>query len=44
MVQINAIKSIQTLLNGDHILILKNGNEIRASGTYKAKIKELKQG
>ena len=44
IVQINAIKSIQSLLNGDHILILKNGNEVRASRTYKEKIKELKEG
>ena len=43
IVQINAIKSIQSLLNGDHILILKNGNEVRASRTYKEKIKELKE-
>ncbi len=42
IVQINAIKSIQSLLNGDHTLVLKNGNEIRASRTYKEKIKELK--
>ena len=44
IVQINMIKSIQSLLNGDHILSLKNGSEIRASRTYKDKIKELKQG
>ena len=44
LVQANVIKSIQSLLNGDHILILKNGNEVRASRTYKEKIKELKEG
>jgi len=42
IVQINAIKTIQSLLNGDHILILKNGKEIRASRTYKEKINEMK--
>ena len=44
IVQTNVIKSIQSLLNGDHILLLKNGKEIRASRTYKEKIKELKEG
>ncbi len=43
IVQANAIKSIRSLLNGDHILILKNGSEIRASRTYREKIKEWKQ-
>ena len=43
IVQINAIKSIQSLLNGDHILTLKNGDEVRASRTYKEKIKDLKE-
>jgi two-component system LytT family response regulator len=42
IVQINAIKTIQSLLNGDHILILKNGKEIRASRTYKDKINQMK--
>jgi two-component system LytT family response regulator len=42
IVQINAIKTIQSLLNGDHILILKNGKEIRASRTYKEKINQMK--
>ena len=42
IVQINAIKTIQSLLNGDHILILKNGKEIRASRTYKEKINRMK--
>jgi two-component system LytT family response regulator len=37
------IKSIQSLLNGDHILILQNGKEIRASRTYREKIKLLIQ-
>ena len=42
IVQINVIKTIQSLLNGDHILLLKNGKEIRASRTFRQVIKELK--
>jgi two-component system LytT family response regulator len=42
IVNINCIKNIRSLLNGDHMLFLKNGNEIRASRTYKDKIKLLK--
>lgn len=38
------IKSIQSLLNGDHILVLKNDKEIRASRTYREQIKKLKEG
>lgn len=41
IVQTKGIKSIQSLLNGDHILFLKNGKEIRASRTYRQKIKKL---
>jgi len=41
IVQMNAIKSIQSLMNGDYILLLKNGKEIRASRTYRQKIKKL---
>jgi len=41
IVQTNAIKSVQSLLNGDYILSLKNGKEIRASRTYRQKIKKL---
>ena len=43
IVQVNAVRSIQSLLNGDHILLLKNGKEIRASRTYKEKIKKWKE-
>ncbi|MBD0285787.1 MAG: response regulator transcription factor [Flavisolibacter sp.] len=42
IVQVPFIKSIQSLLNGDHILVLSNGKEIRASRTYRDKINELK--
>ena len=41
IVQMNAIKSIQSLLNGDYVLLLKNGKAIRASRTYRQKIKRL---
>lgn len=41
IVQMNTIKSIQSLLNGDYILLLKNGKEIRASRTYRQKIKKI---
>jgi two-component system LytT family response regulator len=42
IVNINYINSIQSLLNGDHMLLLKNGKKIRASRTYKDKIKALR--
>jgi two-component system, LytTR family, response regulator len=42
IVNLGCIKSIRSLLNGDHMLLLKNGKEIRASRTYKDKIKALK--
>ena len=41
IVQLNAIKSIQSLVNGDYLLLLKNGKEIRGSRTYRQKIKKL---
>jgi two-component system LytT family response regulator len=41
IVNINCIKSIHSLLNGDHQLVLKNGKEVRASRTYRDKIKNL---
>ena len=41
IVQMNAIKSVQSLLNGDYVLLLKNGKEIRASRTYRQRIKKL---
>jgi two-component system, LytTR family, response regulator len=41
IVRIDQIKSIQSLLNGDHLLLLKNGREIRASRTYKERIKSI---
>lgn len=43
IVNISCIKSIQSLLNGDHELVLMNGKKIRASRTYKEKIKGWKQ-
>jgi two-component system LytT family response regulator len=43
IVNINFIKSIQSLLNGDHLMQLINGKEIRASRTYRDKIKSLKK-
>lgn len=42
IVNISCIKSIQSLLNGDHKLVLANGKKIRASRTYKEKIKGWK--
>lgn len=42
IVNISCIKSIQSLLNGDHELVLANGKKIRASRTYKEKIKGWK--
>lgn len=42
IVNISCIKSIQSLLNGDHELVLANGRKIRASRTYKEKIKGWK--
>ncbi|HYF31746.1 MAG TPA: LytTR family DNA-binding domain-containing protein [Chitinophagaceae bacterium] len=42
IVNIGCIKSIQSLLNGDHMLTLANGKKIRASRTYKEKIKNWK--
>lgn len=42
IVNISCVKSIQSLLNGDHELILANGKRIRASRTYKEKIKNWK--
>ncbi|MGB8191923.1 MAG: LytTR family DNA-binding domain-containing protein [Chitinophagaceae bacterium] len=42
IVNISCIKSIQSLLNGDHELILSNGKKIRASRTYKERIKGWK--
>ena len=41
IVQLNTIKSIQSLVNGDYLLLLKNGKEIRGSRTYRQKIKKL---
>ena len=41
IVQMNAIRSVQSLLNGDYVLLLKNGKEIRASRTYRQKIRKL---
>ena len=41
IVQISAIKTVQSLLNGDYMLLLKNGREIRASRTHRQKIKKL---
>jgi two-component system LytT family response regulator len=41
IVRIDAVRNIQSLLNGDHILLLKNGKEIRASRTYRQKIREI---
>jgi two-component system, LytTR family, response regulator len=41
IVNIKSIKSIRSLLNGDHMLILNNGKEIRASRTYKEKLQEV---
>lgn len=41
IVKISCIKSIHSLLNGDHQLILINGKEVRASRTYRDKIKNL---
>jgi two-component system LytT family response regulator len=41
IVNIYYIKSIHSLLNGDHQLILKNGKELRVSRTYREKIKGL---
>jgi two-component system LytT family response regulator len=35
------VKSIHSLLNGDHQLLLKNGKELRASRTYRDAIKRL---
>jgi two-component system, LytTR family, response regulator len=42
IVNINCVKSIQSLLNGDHELLLTNGKKIRASRTYKETIKHWK--
>jgi two-component system LytT family response regulator len=41
IVQINAVKSVQSLSNGDYTLLLKNGTAIRGSRTYRNKIKKL---
>lgn len=41
IINIAYIKSIHSLLNGDHQVILKNGKELRASRTYKDTIKWL---
>ena len=41
IVQNRVIKTVQSLLNGDYNLLLKNGKEIRASRTYRQKIKSL---
>jgi two-component system LytT family response regulator len=45
IVQVHAVKSIRSLLNGDHLLLLTNGQEIRSSRTYREVIKgmQLKQ-
>jgi two-component system, LytTR family, response regulator len=43
IVNISFIKSIQSLLNGDHELMLINGKKIRASRTYKEKIRSWKK-
>jgi two-component system, LytTR family, response regulator len=43
IVNIKFIQSIQSLLNGDHILFLKTGKEIRASRTYRENINSLKK-
>ena len=42
IVNISCIKSIHSLLNGDHELILADGKKIRASRTYKDTIKHWK--
>ncbi len=41
IVNIHCIKSIQSLLNGDHFLLLKSGKKIRASRTYRENIKKI---
>lgn len=41
IVQMNAVKSILSLQNGDHILILNNGKEIKSSRTFRETIKKL---
>jgi two-component system, LytTR family, response regulator len=43
IVHLSAVKSIESLFNGDHILLLTDGRKIRASRTYKDKIKEWKE-
>jgi two-component system, LytTR family, response regulator len=42
IVRTEMIQQIQSLMNGDHILILKNGSELRASRSYRDTINELK--
>ena len=44
IVNIQLVKTIQSLQNGDHLLILKGGKEIRASRTYRDSMKKLKSG
>ena len=41
IVQVNMVKSIQSLQSGDHILFLNNGKEIKGSRTYRDLIKRL---
>ncbi len=35
------IQEVRSLLNGDYILVLKNGNEIRASRTYRERLRSV---
>ena len=41
IVNLNAVKSIHSLLNGDHVLILSDGIELRASRTYRSNLKRI---
>jgi two-component system, LytTR family, response regulator len=42
IVNIKEIRSIQSLLNGDHILKLNSGKELRSSRTYRQRVNGLK--
>jgi two-component system LytT family response regulator len=41
LVNLNRIKSLRPLFNGDHVVVLKNGRELNLSRTYHEKLMEL---
>jgi two-component system, LytTR family, response regulator len=41
IVNIKFIRETRSLLNGDYVLVLKNGNEIRASRTYRERLRSV---